>query len=138
MLHKWSSRRWGKRKGPKFFKINNSKNLPQFGGRQKFQEVWWTPCNLHLSCSNTRSFNHCTCWEGTHTSERTRSTAVGYLTHCTTAGTPNVSFTIVAKKPSKGWTMVQEIHFPISRNKLFLIFFYKNKCYSNYLHVQKQ
>ena len=47
-------------------------------------------CKLSHSCSNSGSFNPL-CWAGDqiHTSVLTQVAIVGFLTHCTTAGTPN-------------------------------------------------
>ena len=50
-------------------------------------------CNLWHSCSNARSFNllH-QAWDQTHTSVATGTTTVGFLTHCTTVGTPSLQY----------------------------------------------
>ena len=50
-------------------------------------------CNLCHSCSNARSFNllH-QAWDQTHTSVATGTTTVGFLTHCTTVGTPSLQY----------------------------------------------
>ena len=46
-------------------------------------------CDLRHSCGNAKSFNslHQT-GDQTPTSTATRATAVGFLTHCATSGTP--------------------------------------------------
>ena len=53
-------------------------------------------CDLYCSCSNARSFN-LLCWAGnqTHTSVATIATAVEFLTHCPTVGTPDSSLSVL-------------------------------------------
>ena len=52
--------------------------------------------NLCCSGSNTRSFNPLH-WakDWTHTSAATQATAVGFLTHCAMAGTPELSYLFI-------------------------------------------
>ena len=52
-------------------------------------------CDLRCSCSNSRSFN-LLYWAGDQTlvSVVTQATAVRFLTHCTTVGTPALDFSL--------------------------------------------
>ena len=46
-------------------------------------------CNLHCSCGTSGSLNPlCSARDGTHTFAVTQATALGFLTHCATTGSP--------------------------------------------------
>ena len=54
-------------------------------------------CNLYPSCGNARSFNPlCQAKDQTCASTATQVTALGFLMHCTTAGTPFFSFYLLS------------------------------------------
>ena len=64
-------------------------------------------CDLHHSCHNARSFNPLhQAWYQTHTCAATWVSAVRFLTHCTTVGTPQLLLCLLSLADS--WLLTCE------------------------------